>query len=276
MDNLNFFKMNFISILQSAIRKNRSYLCVGLDPDPARIPEKFKKRKKPLFHFCKYIVDSTGNLAAAYKPNSAFFQAEGKVDELCLTIAYIKKVAPHIPVILDAKRGDIGNTSLQYAKYAFEYLKADAITLHAYMGFDSVEPFLRYKNKGAFILCLTSNSGSSDFQQIKTGNKFLFEAVADKAEEWNKISGNIGLVVGATKPEMLLRLRQSHPKLPFLIPGLGAQAGDLEKSVKYGTLHNSICLFNVSRSVLYPAEGQTVKQAAETVKSSIQNILHKS
>jgi len=219
--------MNFIEKLAKAVKKNKSLLCVGLDPDPALMP------KMNLVDFTRAIIDATKDLVCAYKPNFAFYEALGQegIWALDSTINYIPD---DIPVIGDAKRGDIGNTAKAYAKAVLEVLDCDAITVNPYLGFDSMEPFLQYADKGIFILCRTSNKGARDFQDIKdaTGRP-LFEMVAQKALEWNT-RGNIGLVVGATYPEELKKIRELCPEMPLLIPGVGTQGGDLELAIKYG------------------------------------------
>lgn len=262
--------MSFMKKVIFAARKNKSFLCVGLDPDIRKIPKIFRKEKYPLFKFNRHIIRTTKDLVCAYKPNAAFYEAEGRTDELKLTIRYIKKYAKDIPVILDAKRGDIGNTAARYAANCFDYLKADAVTLNPYMGYDSIEPFAQYKDKGLILLCLTSNPGSKDFQHLKTGNTSLYLKIAQKAEVWRKKHKNIALVVGATNPAELRAIRNKFPGMPFLVPGLGTQGGDLERSVQYGTAKNGLCVFNVSRKVIFP-DGQSAREAADEIKTRIWN-----
>ena len=223
--------MNFIEKLTGISRKNKSLLCVGLDPDLKLMPDKVS-----VFDFNKAIIDATADLVCAYKPNFAFYEAMGNegLDALKRTVDYIPKA---IPVIADAKRGDIGNTAKAYTEAIFTYFKFDASTVSPYLGFDSLEPFIQYHDKGVLILCRTSNPGAVDFQSLlcEIDNKKLplFEIVAMKAKQWNT-HGNIGLVVGATYPEELKTIRQSHPDMPILIPGIGAQGGDLTMTVRYG------------------------------------------
>ncbi len=265
--------MLFFKQLYNSIQKSQSLLCVGLDTDLDKIPTKFKKQKRPMLEFNKHVIESTSDITCVYKINSAFYEACGKIDELKDTIAYIKKNTD-VPTILDAKRGDIGNTAKQYSKFCFEYLNADAVTLSPYMGYDTMEPFLEWKDKGVFVLCLTSNPGSKDFEQLKVGNKKLYEVVANKVNKWNKKTSSLGIVVGATKPTALAKLRKEYPMLPFLVPGLGTQAGDLKSTVKNGTKNNGLSVYNVSRAVLYPKSG-SIKQAALKIRNDINANLDK-
>ncbi len=267
-----FVRMNFVSDLRKAARKNRSLLCVGLDTDLEKIPAEFRKKKNPLFEYNRLVVQQTKDLVCSYKPNSAFYESRGRIEELRQTVSYIKKAAPDVPVILDAKRGDIGNTATHYARYCYDFIGADAVTLSPYMGFDSIEPFLEYKGKGVFVLCLTSNEGAADLQMLHLGKKRLFEHVAGLAEKWDLEYGNVGIVVGATKPEGLRDLRKKHPKLAFLVPGVGAQSGDLGKSVQYGTMDGGLCIFNASRQVLYPKNDVTIREAALELRDAIETL----
>ncbi len=266
-----FVAMNFVSDLRKTVKKNQSLLCVGLDTDLEKIPAKFQRKKKPLLAFNRHVIDETMDLVCAYKPNSAFYESTGRIEELRETVSYIKKSAPAVQVILDVKRGDIGNTATHYARYCYDYVGADAVTLSPYMGFDSIDPFLEYKGKGVFVLCLTSNAGAADLQYLLLGRKRLFEYVADLADQWNRMRGNVGIVVGATKPEGLLALRKQHPGLAFLVPGIGAQSGDLAKSVRFGTLGEGLCVFNASRQVLYPKDG-AVRTAALQLRDEIEQL----
>jgi orotidine-5'-phosphate decarboxylase len=239
-----------------ACRRNRSLLCVGLDPDPAKLPV------KDVFEFNKAIIDATADLVCAYKPNLAFYEALGirGLQALKKTVAYIPK---NIPVIGDAKRGDIGNTATAYARALFGYYKFDAVTLNPYLGYDSVEPFLAYKDKGVFVLCRTSNSGACDFQDLvdNFGMK-LYQSVALRAGDWNT-AGNVGLVVGATCPEELREIRKLCPEMTLLIPGIGAQGGDLEQSVKYGVDANKErAVIVAARQVIYASNGEDYARAA--------------
>jgi orotidine 5'-phosphate decarboxylase subfamily 2 len=238
--------MKFVEQLDGAVAKNNSLLCVGLDVDLSRLPQKFLSSSDPIFLFNKEIISATSHLVCAYKPNSAFYEMYGLygLTSLIKTIEYIHQFG--LPVILDAKRGDVGHSSNAYAKSAFEVFKADAVTVNPYLGHDSVQPFLDYQDKGVFVLCLTSNPGSKDFQTLGCDEP-LYLTVARHVKEWNHY-GNCGLVVGATKPSEIKEIRKIAPDLPILIPGVGAQGGDLALSVKYGGRRGII---NASRSILY-------------------------
>jgi len=248
--------MNFTDKLLAARRRNNSLLCVGLDPDPGLMP------KVSLLEFNKAIVDATADLVCAYKPNLAFYEALG-IDGLKLLQKTIEYIPTNIPIIGDGKRGDIGNTAKAYAKALFVTFGFDAATVSPYLGFDSVEPFIEYKDKGVFILCRTSNPGAVDFQSlIDSQGMPLYEAVARKAKEWN-IHGNIGLVVGATYPDELKAIRKLCPEMPLLIPGIGAQGGDLASAVKYGIdVQGEKAIIAVSRQILYASQGKDFAQAA--------------
>lgn len=232
--------MTFLQKLEKAIRKNNSLLCVGLDNSS--------------FEFNKKIIDQTYDLVCAYKPNSAFYEANGAegIKQLKKTFSYIQKKYPAIPTILDAKRADIGNTNQGYVKFAFDYLRADAITLHPYLGGEALQPFLDQKEKGCFILCKTSNTGAGEFQDIKNENKPIFLTVAiNVSENWNK-NNNCCLVVGATYPEELSKVRKIVKDMLILVPGIGAQGGDLEKTLKAGlTKDKSGLIISISRAIIF-------------------------
>ena len=248
--------MEFVSRLLNASRRNRSLLCVGLDPDPSKMPV------RDVFEFNKAIIDATSDLVCCYKPNLAFYEAEGARgwDILKQTVECIPK---GIPVIADAKRGDIGNTAKAYARAIFDELSFDAVTVNPYLGFDAIESFLNYKDKGVFILCRTSNPGAMDFQNFADASgRHLYETVAQKASEWN-VHGNIGLVVGATYPEELRLIRQNHPDMPILIPGVGAQGGDLATVLRYGVnSEGEKAIINSSRQIIYASRGKDFARAA--------------
>jgi len=263
--------MKFTEKLASAARKNRSLLCVGLDPDPEQMPDGVG-----VFEFNRAIIDATSDLVCAYKPNLAFYEALGNegLDALKRSVQY---VPADIPTIADAKRSDIGNTARAYARAIFSHFGFDATTVNPYLGFDSVEPFLRYEEKGVLILCRTSNAGAVDFQSLlcetEDGKHPLFELVARKASEWNT-HGNVGLVVGATYPEELKLIRQNHPDMPLLIPGIGAQGGDLALTVRYGVdAHGERAIINSSRQVIYASRGKdfavAARRAALTLRDQI-------
>ncbi|MBI4186476.1 MAG: orotidine-5'-phosphate decarboxylase [Chloroflexi bacterium] len=259
--------MDFVDKLLQASRKSDSLLCVGLDPDPELMPSGVS-----VFEFNRAIIEATADMVCAYKPNLAFYEALGAegIDVLRRTI---KHIPADIPVIGDAKRGDIGNTARAYARAMFTDFAFDATTVNPYLGFDSVEPFIQYRDKGVFVLCRTSNPGAADFQSLpcdtESGHRPLFEVVAMKASQWNA-HGNVGLVVGATYPEELRLLRQSHPDMPILIPGIGAQGGDLASAVRYGVdTQGQKALISVSRQVLYASAGKDFAQAARQVASEL-------
>ncbi|WP_026686998.1 orotidine-5'-phosphate decarboxylase [Azovibrio restrictus] len=256
--------MTFIASLAAAWQKNDSLLCVGLDPDPARFPAHLKGRDDAIFEFCKGIVDATADLVCSFKPQIAYFAARRAEDQLEALIAHIHAKHPGIPVILDAKRGDIGSTAEQYAVESFERFKADAITVNPYMGRDSVEPYLAWPDKGVILLCRTSNPGGSDLQFLDVGGgEKLFERVARLvATEWNT-TGQCALVVGATFPAEIARVRELTGTLPLLVPGIGAQGGDIEATVKAGkTLGGTGLMINSSRAILYAGQGGDYADAA--------------
>ncbi len=253
---------------------NRSPICVGLDPDPNRLPAAFRGPNAVL-DFNKAIVDATIDLAGAYKPNFAFYEALGVAGWTCLTATmdHIHAKAETVLTIADAKRGDIGNTAKMYAKAILTQMDFDAVTVNPWMGFDSVSPFLEDPNKGAFLLCLTSNPGSSDFQFHGSPKEPLFLHVAHQAARWNR-HGNCGLVVGATKPEHMAVIRDAVPSMPFLVPGIGAQGGDLESAVRINTGDHGIRAFiNVSRSVLYASNGPDFAEAARRSVSDLRRAI---
>lgn len=256
--------MTFIASLAAAWQKNDSLLCVGLDPDPARFPAHLKGRDDAIFEFCKGIVDATADLVCSFKPQIAYFAARRAEDQLEALIAHIHAKHPGIPVILDAKRGDIGSTAEQYAVESFERFQADAITVNPYMGRDSVEPYLAWPDKGVILLCRTSNPGGSDLQFLDVGGgEKLFERVARLvATEWNT-TGQCALVVGATFPAEIARVRELTGTLPLLVPGIGAQGGDIEATVKAGkTLGGTGLMINSSRAILYAGQGEDYADAA--------------
>ena len=261
--------MDFTEKLTNARRRNKSLLCVGLDPDPEQLPDKVG-----VYQFNEAIIDATADLVCAYKLNLAFYEAlndEG-LDALKRTI---KHIPDDIPVIGDAKRGDIANTAKAYARAVFANLGCDATTVNPYMGFDSVEPFIEYADKGIFILCRTSNAGALDFQSLRcetdNGYRPLFEVVALKASQWNT-HGNIGLVVGATYPEELRLLRQNYPDMPFLIPGIGAQGGELALATRYGVnSKGEKAIINSSRQIIYASRGKDFAQAARDAATSLRD-----
>src|SRR5438105_5643087 len=258
--------MTFIDMLQGAQRRNGSMLCVGLDPEPNRFPAQMRGDAGKIFDFCARIVDATADMAIAFKPQIAYFAAHGAERQLEQLMAHLRANAPHVPVILDAKRGDIGSTAEQYAKEAFERYGADAVTLSPFMGFDSVAPYLKYHGKGAFLLCRTSNPGGDDLQSQRLasvdGQPLLYEHIARLAQgPWN-LNGQLGLVVGATYPAEIERVRALAPTLPLLIPGVGAQGGDAQATVKAGWRADAPIVVNSSRAILYASSGDDFAEAA--------------
>lgn len=255
--------MHFMTALQAAWQQRDSLLCVGLDPDPAKFPAHLQGRPDAIFEFCSAIVDATADLVCSFKPQIAYFAARRAEDQLEALIDHIHARHPGVPVILDAKRGDIGSTAEQYAVEAFERFKADAITVNPYMGRDSVDPYLAYPDKGVILLCRTSNPGGSDLQFLDVGGEKLYERVARLvAEDWNA-SGNCGLVVGATFPAEIARVRALTGDMPLLVPGIGAQGGDIEATVKAGrSASGGGLMINSSRAILYAGKGEDFAAAA--------------
>ncbi|MBK7548100.1 MAG: orotidine-5'-phosphate decarboxylase [Rhodoferax sp.] len=252
--------MTFLDMLRTAERQNGSMLCVGLDPEPARFPGSLKGDASKIYDFCAAIVDATADLVIAFKPQIAYFAAHRAEDQLERLMAHMRRAAPQVPIILDAKRGDIGSTAEQYAKEAFERYGADAVTLSPFMGFDSIQPYLKYEGKGAFLLCRTSNPGGDDLQNQRLasvpGEPLLYEHIAALAQgPWN-LNGQLGLVVGATYPAEIERVRAVAPVMPLLIPGVGAQGGDAIATVMAGWRGvagqtTAPIIVNSSRAILY-------------------------
>jgi len=239
-----------IQKLKSIQAKNNSIISLGLDLDTKKMPNDYVGSIKKMFDYVHRLIDATSDKVCAYKPNIAFFERFG-ADGLSLLKQIVQRVPDDIPVIVDCKRGDIGNTASHYAAAMFEWLEADWVTINPYMGYDSIRPFIENKEKGAFVLCLTSNTGSKDFQHLVSDGMPLYRHVAEKVKYWNK-DNNCGLVVGATQPEELKEIRSAAGDMPILIPGVGAQGGDLETAVLNGTANfTKPALINVSRSVLY-------------------------
>jgi len=275
--------MTFIDMLHQAERQHQSMLCVGLDPDPAKFPAHWRGDASKIYDFCAAIIDATADQCIAFKPQIAYFAAHGAEAQLERLMAYLRAQAPQVPVILDAKRGDIGSTAEQYAKEAFERYGADAVTLSPFMGRDSVQPYLRNSGKGAFLLCRTSNPGGDDFQNqplaALPGQPRLYEHIAELAQTtWND-NGQLGLVVGATYPQELARVRALAPTVPLLIPGVGAQGGDATATVRAAwrgsaTQTTGPIVVNASRSVLYADSGaqfaQAARQEAMALRQSLQ------
>jgi orotidine-5'-phosphate decarboxylase len=266
--------MTFLDMLSAAERQNNSMLCVGLDPEPTKFPDHIKGDSNKIYDFCAAIVDATADLVNSFKPQIAYFaahRAEGQLERL---MEHMRRVAPHVPIILDAKRGDIGSTAEQYAIEAFERYGADAVTLSPFMGWDSVQPYLKYHGKGAFLLCRTSNPGGDDLQNQHLasvdGQPRVYEHIAKLAQgPWN-LNGQLGLVVGATYPKEIERVRELAPTVPLLIPGVGSQGGDAVATVKAGLRVSGgettgPIIVNSSRAVLYASKGSDFAQAARQV-----------
>lgn len=251
-------RAKFLDQLRNAQGTHRSLLCVGLDPDPEKFPGAWRGDASRIFEFCARIVDATHDLVLAFKPQIAYFAAHGAEAQLERLMAHLRRVAPSVPVILDAKRGDIGSTAEQYAREAFVRYGADAVTLSPYMGRDSIEPYLAYDGRGLFLLCRTSNPGGGDLQDLAlpagtdaAPAEHLYERVARLATgAWNR-DGRVGLVVGATYPDEITRVRAIAPHAPLLIPGVGAQGGDARATVERGWRKDAPIVVNSSRAILY-------------------------
>ncbi len=271
--------MIFTQSLAAAWQQNNSLLCVGLDPDPAKFPAHLKGKPDAIYEFCTSIVDATADLVCCFKPQIAYFAAQRAEDQLEALIAHIHANHPEIPVILDAKRGDIGSTAEQYAVEIFERYQADAITVNPYMGKDSVDPYLAYPDKGVILLCRTSNPGGSDLQFLEingSGGKKLYEHVAELvATKWNT-TGQCALVVGATFPGEIARVREIVGDLPLLVPGIGAQGGDVEATLKAGrTANGAGLMINSSRAILYAGKDENYAQAARRAAVETRDLINR-
>ena len=264
-------------MLGAAERQNDSMLCVGLDPEPSRFPGKLKGDASRIYDFCAAIVDGVADLVSAFKPQIAYFAAHRAEDQLERLMDHMRRVAPQVPIILDAKRGDIGSTAEQYAIEAFERYGADAVTLSPFMGFDSVAPYLKHHGKGAFLLCRTSNPGGDDLQSQRLasidGQPLLYEHIARLAQgPWN-LNGQLGLVVGATYPAEIERVRAVAPRLPLLIPGVGAQGGDALATVRAGWRPDASIIVNSSRAIIYASSGDDFSAAARHEALKVRAVL---
>lgn len=268
--------MNFIEAIKSAWQENDSLVCVGLDSDLTKIPAHFRSSESPLFEFNKAIADATADLVCAFKPQIAYYSASGAERDLELTIEYVHKNYPGIPVILDAKRGDIGSTAEKYALEIFDRYQADAVTVNPYMGADTLKPFLDREEKGVIILCRTSNPGARDIQDLISDGKKLYQIVAHKAvTEWNR-NGNVLLVVGATYPEELKEIRSIVGDMPLLVPGIGAQGGDVEKAVANGkTRDGTGMIINSSRGIIYAGHKEDFAEAARKATLKLRNEINR-
>mgnify|MGYP000298144636 CR=1 FL=1 len=255
--------MRYIDKLRERWVTSGSMLCVGLDPNPAKFPHHLAQHPNALYEFCKGIIDATADYVCAFKPQIAYFASSAAEETLEALIAYIHEMYPSIPVILDAKRGDIGSTAEHYAREAFERYRADCVTLSPFMGRDTLMPYLAYPDKGAYVLCRTSNPGGDDFQMLDVGGEKLYERIARLAEnDWN-VNGSLGLVVGATYPHELARVREIAPSLNLLVPGIGAQGGDINAAVTAGRDASGWgMVINSGRAILYASRGEDWLEAA--------------
>jgi orotidine-5'-phosphate decarboxylase len=274
--------MTFIEQLRQAERTNGSLLCVGLDPEASKLPGALRGDVSKFYDFCAAIVDATADLVIAFKPQIAYFAAVGAEAQLERLMEHMRRTAPGVPIILDAKRGDIGSTAEQYAKEAFERYGADCVTLSPFMGFDSVQPYLKYHGKGAFLLCRTSNPGGDDLQPRRLadvqGQPFLYEHIAALVQgPWNQ-NGQLGLVVGATYPAEIERVRTVAPTVPLLIPGVGAQGGDAVATVRAGYRAangetTAPIVVNSSRAIIYASANADFAQAARAAATATRDQL---
>lgn len=268
--------MNFQQKLNALIEKNKSLVCVGLDSDINKLPERFQQHENAQSEFNKSIINATHDLVCCYKTNSAFYESRGAIgiNELKLTCDYIRGIYPDIPIILDAKRADIGSTNKGYVQFAYEYLGVDAITLNPYLGQEAIKPFIEMSEKGAIILCKTSNQGSNEFQNLTIDGKKLYQIVAEKVSgEWNTL-GNCSLVVGATYPDELKIVREIVGDMTLLVPGIGTQGGDVEKTIKAGINSKKAGLIiNSSRSIIFASNdddfAEKAREATEKLKNQI-------
>ena len=266
--------MTFYEKMAAIWRKSDSMVCVGLDPDLAKMPECVKNEKYPFFAFNKALVDATYDLVCAYKPQAAYYAGQNADDQLAMTIEYIKTNYPDVPVILDVKRGDIGSTAAQYAKEAFVRYNADAVTVNPYMGSDALKPFLDYADRGVIILCRTSNAGGNDLQNLVCDGMPIYEHVAVLTRDKYNYNQNAALVIGATYPEELGRIRSICPELPFLVPGVGAQGGDVAKVLDHGLAANGYGLIiNSSRGIIYASNGDDFAEAARNATIKLRDLI---
>jgi orotidine-5'-phosphate decarboxylase len=275
---MNSSSNTFTQQLQSAWASQGSMLCVGFDPDPKRLPAVFQGKPEGIYEFCREIADATADAVCSFKPQFAYFASQRAEAQLEKLTRYLKDKYPHIPVILDSKRGDIGSTADHYALEAFERYGADAVTVNPYMGFDTIEPYLKHAGKGVIVLCRTSNPGGSDLQFLNVspdGEPLYLHVAKLAAQKWNT-SGQISLVVGATFPEEIAKVRAIVGEMPLLIPGIGAQGGDIDATVKAGNIANQPgkgMMINSSRAILYASSGNDFAQAARKVAISTRDAL---
>lgn len=273
--------MNFLEKLLAAERENHSLLCVGLDPEPERLPEKLRELpvEKAIVQFCRAIIEATAPYASVFKPNLAFFEVLGPAGMVALQ-EVVRAIPAHIPVIADAKRGDIGNTARNYAAAIFETYGCDAVTVNPYLGYDAVAPFLAYRDRGVLLLCRTSNPSARDFQDLRVQEadgpaRPLYEVVARRVQGWNE-AGNCGLVVGATYPQELQAIRALCPDLPILVPGIGAQGGDVAANVPVAVdAHGERAMLSASRAILYAGSGADYAVAAAHAARSLRDEMNR-
>lgn len=267
----------FVSRLAAAWQRNDSLVCVGLDPEPERFPAAVAREAKPILAFNKAIIDATADLVCAYKPQFAHYAAQGAEDQLRLTIEYIQSAHPQVPVILDSKRGDVGNTAERYAIEAFDRYRADAVTVNPYLGADSLEPFLKREDKGVIVLCRTSNPGAREIQDLEVNGRRLYHAVAElAAKHWNS-RGNCMLVVGATYPRELAEVREIVGDMSLLVPGVGAQGGDVAQAVTNGqTTKGTGLMISSSRAILYASAGADFAKAARDATAKLRDQINAS
>ena len=268
--------MTFIEKLNRAWTDNQSMLMVGLDPDPARLPLELAGKPGAIFEFCKAIVDVTADYTCGIKPQIAYFASQGAEDQLQDLCDYVRSRYPHLPIVLDAKRGDVGSTAEQYAREAFERYRADAVTVSPYMGYDSVEPYLEYQDKGVIVLCRTSNPGGADlqFMEMADGTPLYLHVASLVAEKWNK-NGQCSLVVGATFPEEIGKVRGRIGDMPLLVPGIGAQGGDVVATVAAGMdSQGKGMMINSSRAILYASRGDDWRDAAQAAATATRNAIN--
>ncbi|MDD5662794.1 MAG: orotidine-5'-phosphate decarboxylase [Victivallaceae bacterium] len=267
--------ISFIKKLEAAWRQNNSLVCVGLDPDVNKLPACLAGSAKPIFEFNKAIIDATHDLVCCYKPQAAYYAAAEADDQLKMTIAYIREKYPEIPVILDVKRGDIGSTAEMYAKEAFERYNADALTVNPYMGSDNLKPFLDHAERGVIILCRTSNPSSCELQELVCDGKTIYEHVALLTrDKWN-YNGNAALVIGATFPGELKKIREICPDIPFLVPGVGAQGGDVRQVVENGINAAGVGLMiNSSRGIIYADNSAAFAAGARKAAAELRDLIN--
>jgi len=268
--------MTFMSKLRLAWERSNSLVCVGLDPDVEKLPATVRSSRYPIFDFNKALIDATHDVVCCYKPQAAYYAGQNADDQLAMTISYLRDKYPEVPVILDAKRGDIGSTAAMYAREAFDRYGADAVTVNPYMGTDNLTPFLDYAERGVVILCRTSNPGSKELQELVADGKPIYHHVAELArDKWN-YNHNVMLVIGATFPEELGAVRALCPDIPFLVPGVGAQGGDVEKVLKFGRDASGYGLvINSSRGIIYASAGVDFAVAARDAAIELRETINR-